>query len=338
MTTPAGSRVIAVAGTSHSPMVTLEPEHVWAARALADQRSKHISDTDGVVRTFDELVARNGDRYAAELALEVWNVKHARALAAIERLGADILALNPDLVIVVGDDQKEMYDFDNFPALAVYYGTDITIVPPPAREPAMTREREVRLMQGLDGSTHPGDPAAGEQLVRELIAREFDVAVGRKIRDHGEHQGFGHAVAFVLVRLLKNSGVPCVPVLLNTYFAPNQPSPRRCVELGKAIAAGVRALPGNRRAVVVASGGLSHFIVDTELDERLLEAMRAGDLEALAALPASRMDSGTSEGRNWLVAAGAGGAEDLKHQWSEYIPAVRTLAGTGIGLGFGLWA
>jgi hypothetical protein len=66
--------------------------------------------------------------------------------------------------------------------------------------------------------------------------------------------------------------------------------------------------------------------------------MRSGDRDALAALPAERMNSGTSEGRNWLVAAGAGGAAGLKHRWSEYIPAYRSPAGTGIGLAFGLWA
>jgi hypothetical protein len=32
------------------------------------------------------------------------------------------------------------------------------------------------------------------------------------------------------------------------------------------------------------------------------------------------------------------GAEDLEHQWPEYIPAYRSLAGTGIGLAFGLWS
>jgi hypothetical protein len=127
-------------------------------------------------------------------------------------------------------------------------------------------------------------------------------------------------------------------LLLNTYFAPNRPSPERCVDLGKAIAAAVRTLPGARRAVVIASGGLSHFIVDPELDTRLVEGMGSGDLDTLSALPANRMNSGTSEGRNWLVAAGAGGAEDLKYQWSEYIPAYRSPAGTGIGLAFGLWS
>jgi 3-O-methylgallate 3,4-dioxygenase len=220
----------------------------------------------------------------------------------------------------------------------VYYGAEIAIVPPPSREPTLPHEREVRLMQGLDGSVHPGDAEAARRLIDELMARDFDVAAGNKVRDHGPHQGFGHAVAFVLVRLLKSSGIPCVPMLLNTYYPPNQPSPNRCVDLGRALAGAVRALPGNRRAVVMASGGPSHFVVDTELDARLLEGMRSGDLEALAALPGDRMTSSTSEGRNWLVAAGAGGAEGLGHQWLEYIPDYRSSAGTGIGLAFGLWA
>ena len=338
MPDPAGSRVIAVAGTSHSPMVTLDPALIWPARALTDVASPWLYDTTGVIRTYDELVSEAAGRFDRELDPSVWAARHGRALASIERLGRDILAMKPDLVIAVGDDQREMYDFDNFPALSMYYGEEIPIVPPPSREPTLPHEREVRLMQGLDGSAHPGDADAGRRLIAELIARDFDVAAGSKIRDHGPHQGFGHAVAFVLVRLLKSSAIPCVPVLLNTYYAPNQPSPRRCLDVGTAIARAVRTLPGNRRAVVIASGGLSHFVVDTELDTMLLDGMRSGDRDALAALPAERMNSGTSEGRNWLVAAGAGSAAGLKHQWSEYIPAYRSPAGTGIGLAFGLWA
>jgi hypothetical protein len=338
VTSPAGSRVIAVAGTSHSPMVTLDPAVTWPARALADAVNPGLYDTDGVIRTYDELVTAAAGKFDGELDPDVWAAKHGQALASIDRLGRDVLALEPDLVIAVGDDQNEMFGFDNVPALSVYYGEQIPIVPPPSREPTLPNEREVRLLQGLDGSVHPGDAEAAARLITELTARGFDVAAGNKIRDHGPHRGFGHAIAFVLVRLLKSAGVPCVPVLLNTYYPPNQPSPGRCVGLGTALARAVRTLPGSRRAVVIASGGLSHFVVDTDLDGRLLAGMRAGDLDALAALPASRMNSGTSEGRNWLVAAGAGGAEGLRHQWSQYVPAYRSPAGTGTGLAFGLWA
>jgi hypothetical protein len=179
------------------------PGLIWPARALIDVTNSLLCDMTGIVRTYEEHVAAAAGKFDKELDKSVWAAKHALAIESIERLGRDILALGPDLVIPVGDDQKELYDFDNFPVLSLYYGDEITIVPPPSREPTLPHEREVRLMQGLDGSTHPGDAEAGRQLIEELTARDFDVAGGNKIRDHGPHQGFGHAVAFVLVRLLK---------------------------------------------------------------------------------------------------------------------------------------
>jgi 3-O-methylgallate 3,4-dioxygenase len=87
--------------------------------------------------------------------------------------------------------------------------------------------------------------------------------------------------------------------------------------------------------MVVASGGLSHFVVDEELDQIVLGAMRANDGEALRRIDPRRLNSGTSEVRNWIAAAGA--ASHLSASWVEYIPAWRSPAGTGVGLAFGLW-
>lgn len=36
---------------------------------------------------------------------------------------------------------------------------------------------------------------------------------------------------------------------------------------------------------IVASGGLSHFVVDEELDRRVIEGLRAQDAESLMELP-----------------------------------------------------
>jgi len=125
-------------------------------------------------------------------------------------------------------------------------------------------------------------------------------------------------------------------VLINTYFPPNQPSPARCYDLGAALKRAVDALPGDLRVAVIASGGLSHFVVDEDLDRTVLDAMAAGDSETLRRIDPARLNSGSSESRNWIAAAGAGA--HLTVRWTEYIPAWRTEAGTGIGLAFGLWA
>jgi 3-O-methylgallate 3,4-dioxygenase len=129
--------------------------------------------------------------------------------------------------------------------------------------------------------------------------------------------------------------VPIVPVALNTYFPPNQPRPRRCYELGKAIRAAVRASKRGTRVGIVASGGLSHFTVDEELDRGLLDACKRNDGEALSSIPVEKLNSGSSEIRNWITVAGA--ASHLKVEWQEYIPCYRSAAGTGCGMGFSVW-
>jgi hypothetical protein len=129
--------------------------------------------------------------------------------------------------------------------------------------------------------------------------------------------------------------LPIVPVFLNTFFPPNQPLPARCVALGSAIRDAVASYPGDIRIGIIASGGLSHFHVDEDLDRRIVEALHANDTDTLAALDVRRLLSGSSEIRNWIVLAGAVG--DLQLDWLSYIPAYRTPALTGTGLCFAAW-
>jgi 3-O-methylgallate 3,4-dioxygenase len=93
---------------------------------------------------------------------------------------------------------------------------------------------------------------------------------------------------------------------------------------------------GNERIGIIASGGLSHFTVDEALDRRVLEACRSGDEETLAQIAPARLNSGSSEIRNWIVMAGA--AAGLRPQWQEYVPLYRTPAGTGCGMAFAAWS
>jgi 3-O-methylgallate 3,4-dioxygenase len=123
--------------------------------------------------------------------------------------------------------------------------------------------------------------------------------------------------------------------MLNTYYPPNQPTPPRCVALGRAIGALVESFPGDARIGIMASGGLSHFTVDEDLDRQVLDAIRRKDMDALAALPVRKLQAGSSEIRNWMVAAAA--ALDLELTWAAYVPGYRTPALTGTGLGFASW-
>jgi 3-O-methylgallate 3,4-dioxygenase len=98
----------------------------------------------------------------------------------------------------------------------------------------------------------------------------------------------------------------------------------------------IEAWPSDARVAVIASGGLSHFVIDEELDHQVLKALQEKDAEALGALPRRRMNSGTSEIRNWIVAAGA--VEHLPMTLIDYVPCYRSPAGTGCAMGFAQWA
>jgi 3-O-methylgallate 3,4-dioxygenase len=49
----------------------------------------------------------------------------------------------------------------------------------------------------------------------------------------------------------------------------------------------------------------------------------------------AQLNSGTSEIRNWIAAAGA--LEGLETAWQDYVPCYRSPAGTGCGMGFAVW-
>src|SRR5262249_24269078 len=156
-----------------------------------------------------------------------------------------------------------------------------------------------------------------------------------------EGKGEGHAFGFVRKRLMEDPELPVVPVLHNTCFPPTQPTPRRCYRLGQAIRAAVGGHPrrGPRRPVrsggarpFVGSGGLSHFVVDETLDRGVIDACRRKDAAALQSLPRKKLNSGSSEIRMWICAAGA--SEQLDVKWSSYTPGYRTPAGSGTALGF----
>ena len=96
--------------------------------------------------------------------------------------------------------------------------------------------------------------------------------------------------------------------------------------------ASIESFPGEDRIGLLASGGLSHFTIDEALDRGVLKAIREGDGNMLASIPAARLNSGNSEIRNWIVVAGA--AAGLHTAWQAYEPLYRTPAGTGCGMAF----
>jgi hypothetical protein len=126
-----------------------------------------------------------------------------------------------------------------------------------------------------------------------------------------------------------------VPVIINTLYPPNQPTARRCYELGRAVRAAIESFPGDERVAVVGSGGLSHFLIDQQIDRTFLQALRDKDADTICSLPNLRLQSGTGEIRSWIAAAAA--AQELDLGFVEYQACYRSPAGSGMGMGFAIW-
>lgn len=311
-------------GSSHSPMLSTPYE---AFSGLADLDRARLPE-------FAEKARQNASRIARELREDVTRARHEATQAAIHRLAGVLAVEAPDVLVVIGDDQGEWFSADNQPALCIYWGESVENLPPP-REGLLPLRRLSYWGYYGDGTNraYPVDAALGKHLVETLTREhEFDVA---HVRVQPRHAPFGHAWGFVHQRIMGDRVVPIVPVLLNTYFPPNQPTPRRCYQLGRAIRQAVEAWPTSKRVGIVASGGLSHFFVDESLDRRVLELLAKKDVDGIALLPAAELESGSSEIRNWLAAGGA--LEHLDMQLVDYVPCYRSEAGTGVGMAFAVW-
>ena len=80
---------------------------------------------------------------------------------------------------------------------------------------------------------------------------------------------------------MNGTTIPTVPIMLNTYYPPNQPTPKRCYALGQALRQAIESWLSAKRVAVIASGGLSHFVIDEELDHQIITAMQNKDAATL---------------------------------------------------------
>jgi 3-O-methylgallate 3,4-dioxygenase len=184
----------------------------------------------------------------------------------------------------------------------------------------------VQNRQGFFEDTGPRDypvhSALAVHLIETLMDIGFDLGASKRLP---EGAGEGHAIAYVHRRVMDaQKPVPAVPIFLNTYFPPNQPRPRRCYEFGQAVRKAVESFAGDARIGILASGGLSHFLVDEDFDRAISRPAPTG--REFCNLPRSKLNAGSSEILNW-VARGAP-APDLGSNTAGVSPADRT--GTGL--------
>lgn len=317
------AQIVLGLGTSHSPQVSTEPEH-WHLHAERDYGNPSLD--------MPALERRASAAISTELTPAVFRAKHDACQAAIGGLGDALLTARPDVVVVVGDDQRELFLDECSPAFALFTGASTVDIPPdPAR---VVPSHQVALWSRHKGvlETYPSHAAFGTHVAASLSAADFDIATASA---QFAERSIGHAYTFVRLRLLADAVVPIVPVFINCYFPPNQPTPGRCYAFGIALRRAIESWPGDLRVAIVASGGLSHFVIDESLDRQLLRGIEEKRRDLIVSLPAEKLTSGSSEIRNWIAVAAA--METTPVTNITYVPCYRTPSGTGCGMAFVEW-
>jgi 3-O-methylgallate 3,4-dioxygenase len=338
------ARIVFGFGASHGPLLSTPPER-WDLRAK-DDRENPSHPFRGADYTFPELVElRMGEKdFHKEADIEVRRGRHERNQRALDQLSQNLAEVDPDILVIVGDDQHEWFHDDIQPSFTVYCGDQVINA---ALDHEKMKTKSPGLALAMSGYYPPEDHiypvpvGLAHTIIEQAMGDEFDVATSaRQLTGERGPIGIGHAFAFIYRRLLKDRPVPLVPILLNTYFPPNRPSAKRCYEFGKSIGRAITGWNGanaNKRVAVCASGGISHFVIDEEFDDRILTAIRNRDTKTIFAEPESTFRSGTSETKNWITVAGILAETDLEMNLVDYVPSYRSEAGTGCGMAFASW-
>jgi hypothetical protein len=324
--------VIGIA-SSHTPQLSSGVD-MWPDHALRDQRYPLLGK-DAEFHTYAETLAGADPELARELQPDVWESKYQRAQTAIESLSSALAAARVDLALVIGDDQRELFLDDGIPAFACFTGTELLDTAPDAEAFAKLPkgiQAAYWAVHGEEKAVHPVAQELSAHVAERLALADFDLTVFTR---QPAGRSLGHAFTFPRYRLGLPATTPLVPVFVNTYYPPNVPSAARCFALGRELRRAVEDWESDARVAVIASGGLTHFVIDESLDRGVLDAIAAKDAAALSGVPRGRLRSGNSEILNWITAAGV--LEGLEPTIVDYVPGYRTPAGTGTGMAFARW-
>ena len=314
--------------TSHSPMLCVPPNEWVTSYGAKDEHDPSLPQ-------YPDLYRQNASRLASEITPERCQERFTMVQDAMDSLAKTLQRVSPDAVIVIGDDHYEMFSEDHMPAVNIFWGEKYLSLPADLEKIPAFRRSGMWAYHPPEPKWHPCEAELGRQVIESLIAQHFDISHSRSVPVDRE---LGHAFNFIVRRFMSaTKPVSLVPIFLNTYFPPTQPTVKRCYALGEALRQAIESWDASKSVAIIASGGLSHFVIDEKMDCSLLAAMARKDSEGICCWPEEVFHSGTSEIKTWIALAGAMEKTRLQMRLVKYVPCYRSPAGTGVGAGFAEW-
>ena len=216
-----------------------------------------------------------------------------RVFAGMMQIRVRIAALRPDAAIIINSDHMNNFTLKAQVTLAVGVADSFT----PLGD------------MGLPRTPFPGCRALAEAISRRSAAAGFDLTQVEEVEpDHG--MALSKLIADV------SNSLPIVPLYINMNM-PVPPSPARCYALGAVLKEAVeKDRPADERVIVVAGGGLSHWLSTTghgtvaeAFDRHFMTMMVSGQSAELAKISLDELERESGNGGLelgcWLCMAGS---------------------------------
>src|ERR1700694_1570394 len=120
------AKIVLGIGTSHPPLLSLPPT-MWPEYAKGDERNPELAyPPKGHVMSFPQAVetlkAEGTSRYEGR---EPFKQQSAAFQKALDTLVSTLQGADPDITVIISDDQDEWFYEHNMPRFAVYLGDSV---------------------------------------------------------------------------------------------------------------------------------------------------------------------------------------------------------------------
>ncbi len=330
-------------GISHSPLFGIPPEKMSGALRARLNDPKVPASLKDPKNWPRQMVEEYGDDFGAAAGA----CHQAAMLADFRKIRSVLDDFKPDFVLIWGDDQYENFREEIIPPFCIEAFDEVKARPWAAAPDSRRGFRANVWNEPEDYEfTVKCHREAARYIATALLEQDFDMAYSYKPRFH---KGLAHAFMNAVLYLdydRKGFQHRIVPISVNCYgrevisaqglYAigdgevqpdPPAPSPRRCFNLGAAIARIVRDSPW--RVALMASSAWSHSFLtpkthrmmpDVETDRQLFAAMRDGNYQFWRNFTLTDLEAaGGGETLNWFNLVGAMSELNYKLDWSSFL-------------------
>ena len=149
------ARLVAAFASSHSLMLAATTQD-WIGGFRQTDRGMPLFDKDGTAREYDELLKAAPPDAENMVTPDKMSDAYERTFKAVAELKRQIDVTKLDALVIIGDDQHELFQDSMMPALGIYYGRTIRNAARGPAASAMTAvARRKRPTQAYDNSA-PG--------------------------------------------------------------------------------------------------------------------------------------------------------------------------------------